>query len=297
MSGSFVQRAITVKLELGTGDYGESGFDVVTFTDYRMSAKILKVGSGGYNAAEIRIYGAPVDIMNRVNSHGVPYPLTAVKRNYVSVSAGDEVSGLAEVFRGTIQMAWADFDETPSSALVITAFAGLFENMKPVPPISFSGSANVATIMSTLADVMNLQFENNGVSVILSNPYLPGTARQQVAEAARAADINWTIDKRTLAIWPKDGKRGGSVPLYSPDHGMIGYPTYTSPGLDFRAIFTPGRDPEVGGLVEVQSSLNPASGKWLAFRVLYSLDARMPGGKWEMQVSCFLLPGSGGYTA
>lgn len=295
MSDSFVERRITVEIQLGLGDFGESGSDTVTLSDYRVSAQILKAGAGYKDQAEVRIYGAPLDVINAINTHGSPL-YTGIRKNTLVIRAGD-TNSQAEIFRGTIQLAWADFDRAPEAALVVTAFGGLFEAMKPVPPTSFKGPTDVAVIMESIATQMGLGFENNGVSVILSNPYLPGTAYDQASEAAEAAGINWTIDGNVLAIWPKDGKRGGSVPLYSPENGMIGYPTYTVPGIRFRAIYTPGREPQLGGEVEIQSSLNPASGKWTPIDIVYNLESRTPGGAWEIEVNCFVLPPQSSYAA
>lgn len=296
MSGSFVERRITVHLQLGLGDFGESGSDTVTLSDYRVSAEILKVGAGGMNRAEVRIYGAPLDVVNAINTHGSPL-FTGIRKNTLVIQAGDTQNGLAEIFQGTVQFAWADFDRAPDMALVIIAFGALFENAKPIPPTSFKGPTDVAVIMESLATNMGWNFENNGVSVILSNPYLPGTGWMQIGEAAQAAGINWTYDAGTLAIWPKGGKRGGSVPLYSPENGMIFYPTYTQPGIEFRAIFTPGREPQLGGEVQIQSSLNPANGKWQPYQIAYFLESRTFGGAWEIHTSCFWVPGSSGYSA
>lgn len=296
MSGSFVERRITVQLQLGLGDFGESGYDTVTLSDYRVSVEILKVMGAGMDHATVRVYGVPLGVVNAINTHGSPL-YTGIRKNVLTIQAGDTRGGMAEIFRGTVQLAWADFDQAPDMALVVAAQAGLFENAKPIPPTSFKGPTDVAVIMETLATQMDWNFENNGVSVILSNPYLPGSGWMQIGEAAYAAGINWTYDGNTLAIWPRDGKRGGSVPLYSPDNGMIGYPTYTAPGVDFRAIFTPGREPNLGGEVEIQSSLNPASGKWLPYRIVYLLDSRTPGGRWEIETSCFLQPSKSSYSA
>ncbi|OYV45403.1 MAG: hypothetical protein B7X10_05785, partial [Burkholderiales bacterium 21-58-4] len=160
--------------------------------------------------------------------------------------------------------------------------------MKPATPTSFSGSVNVSTIMSNIAAQMGVPFENNGVSVILSNPYLPGTAHQQAAAAARTAHINWTIDSEIgpLAIWNKGQSRGGVIPLFTPQTGMIGYPSYTQFGITVRAIYTPGNDPAMGKKVKVESSLQPATGTWVVYAASYDLTSQMPGGDWSMTLAC-----------
>jgi hypothetical protein len=288
MSGSFIERLLTFEISLGKGAFGESGSTTVNLSGYRAVVSIVKHGSGGFGQAEIRIFGLDLNIMNQVSTLGSSYLVGNQRRNQVIVSAGDAVNGMAQVFSGTIVMTRSEFAGSPDVSFVILAQTAFYFAMKPVTPLSFSGSVNVSTIMSNIAAQIGIPFENNGVSVILNNPYLPGTAHQQAAAAARAAHINWTIDSETgpLAIWNKGQSRGGQIPLYSPQTGMIGYPSYTQFGITVRAIYTPGNDPFMGGQVQVQSSLQPATGKWIVYAATYELSSQMPGGDWSMTLSC-----------
>jgi len=288
MSGSFIERLLSFEIALGKGNFGESGASTVTLSGYRAVVTIVKQGLGAFGQAEIRIFGLDFNIMNQISTLGSSYLQATQRRNQVVINAGDAVNGMAQVFSGTIVMARADFTAAPDASFVILAQTGLYFAMKPVSPLSFSGSVNVATIMSNIAAQMGIGFENNGVSVILNNPYLPGTAYQQAAAAARAANINWTIDAETgpLAIWNKGQSRGGKIPLYTPETGMIGYPSYTQNGITVRAIYTPGNDPLMGGQVQVQSSLQPATGNWIVYAATYELASQMPGGDWSMTLAC-----------
>lgn len=84
-----------------------------------------------------------------------------------------------------------------------------------MPPTSVKGSVDVATLMGQLAQSMGYSFENNGVSVQLSNPYLPGTAIDQVKALARGAGIDLYVDDNVLAITPANTPRGGLIPEIS----------------------------------------------------------------------------------
>ncbi|WP_288038692.1 baseplate hub protein [Acidiphilium sp.] len=291
MSGSFVQRELAFEFKLGKGQFGESGYDAVTLNGYRASVQISKSGRYGLAQAQARIYGVSDSIMNRLNTLGNQFYTQSHRFNEIAIAAGDSVRGLATVFVGQIWNAWIDFDSAPDVALVVTASVDLLAGLKPIPPTSYGAPADVATIMESLATQMGMPFENNGVSVILSYPYLAGTARQQVEKAAEAANINWSIDssRGPLAIWPKTGYRGPSAPKYatfSPTSGMIGYPTYTSYGISFRAVFTPGQDPAIGELIQVESSQVPACGTWVPAKIDYTLESQTPGGLWEMLMLC-----------
>jgi hypothetical protein len=178
--------------------------------------------------------------------------------------------------------------------------------------------------MSGLATQMGLVFENNGVQVQLSSPYFAGTALQQAQKCAKAANIEMYIDTGTaclgtspngtaepiktvlgtLAIWPKSGTRGGTIPQISAASGMIGYPRWFNSGMEFRTLFNPSV--RVGGVINMESSLgtgvvyqNPAlpkpeqvlaggpNGRWYVNGpVVHDLSAQMPGGPWMTEARC-----------
>ncbi len=93
-----------------------------------------------------------------------------------------------------------------------------YENAKPVQPTSQPGSQDVATLMSTVAQKAGLQFENNGVNVKIQNPYLPGTAIQQMHALAEMAGIERIVDCGTsgdLAVqWQPAGRGRHGVGRY-----------------------------------------------------------------------------------
>jgi hypothetical protein len=90
----FVQRLLSFTFQLGQGQFGNGGFDTVTIDGLRATARITKAGGPSMSAAEVDIYGMLV---------------TLQRRNVITINAGDAVSGLSTVFRGTITSAWADF--------------------------------------------------------------------------------------------------------------------------------------------------------------------------------------------
>ena len=221
-----------------------------------------------------------LDEMNQLTVAGRQYQQ---RDNLVAVQAGDEGGQMTTVFNGQITDAFPDFTETPESAFVIVGLVGRQIAMKPVPPTTYPGSTDTATIMRSLAGSAGLAFENNAVSVQLASPYFAGTLMRQMAACAKAANIYAHIDgaSNTLAIWPKTGSRGGAVPVISPANGMILYPTYEAIFVHVRTLFDPSV--KFGGQVTIQSQLTPANGNWTVVGHLdYTLSSQMPDGPWEM---------------
>lgn len=282
---SFVERKIRLTFLLGQGDFGNSGFNETTVEGLRVSVTVTKNGGVSMSQLQMRVFGLSLNLMNRLSTLGKP--LTDGRNNKVRVEAGDDEVGLTTVFIGTISQAWVDAANQPEVSFVVTAHSGLLDALKPTPPTSYPGPASVSNIMATLAQEMGYQFEDGGVQVTLSSPYLSGTPRMQVEAVAQAAGINWVIDDETLAIWPQGGSRGGLIPFLSPDTGLIGYPAHTQNGIALTVLFTPSIT--FGGQVEVESSLTPANGTWTVFSVTHELQSETPGGKWFTQLECSIL--------
>jgi len=275
---SYVQRLIDLTISFGTGSYGSGTFENVKLSGLRVSATIEKTGIPGFSTAVVRVYGMTRSLMNRLSTLGRPAIYT--RTNQILLEAGD-VSGKVVVFQGIIQDAWADMQAAPEVFCNIVAFVGLQDQMKPVPPTSFPGNPDAAVIMSGLASQMGYTFENSGVSVILAQPYFPGTARMQAVACARAANIEMFIDdtNQTLAIWPKGSSRNGQIPLISKETGMVGYPAYSG-GQQMRVATLYNPAIRFDGQVKVQSSITPANGGWTVNKITHRLDSMMPDGDW-----------------
>lgn len=279
---SFVERKISLQFRLGTGSYGETGFNTVEVSGLRCSATITRGGSPSFGNMSLRVFGLTPDLMNELVTLGTPIAQT--RRNTITVMAGDDESGMQVVFIGTIQTAWADMNGAPETSLIVTAAAGALEAMRPIPPTSVDGGADVAVLMASLARQAGLSFENTGVTTRIANPYLSGTAVDQIQSLATATGINYEIDKNTLAIWPKGGERGGLVPLVSPETGLIGWPSFTQYGLAFTTLFNSNY--QFGGRIRVQSELKSADGDWYVYMIIHELSAETPDGAWYTHMEC-----------
>ncbi|MBB0026832.1 baseplate hub protein [Ralstonia pickettii] len=276
---SFTRKRIDVTLSLGTGTFGEGDANTVTLTGLRVHAIIQATYGDAMPAAHVRIFGLTLQMLNELTSVGLINSGVRFK-NTMLLAAGDDETGLSSIYNGTINESWANLDGMPESCLEIIGVAGLAASLKPVGALSVQGQADVATIMQSLATQMGFAFENNGVQVQLSNPYFPGTALAQAKACARAADISMTIDRGTLAIWPKFGFRADpeGPPLISPATGMRGYPRYSSNGVEVSTLFNPQIKP--GGQIEIQSQLQMACGKWLVSNATHILESETPNGQW-----------------
>lgn len=282
MTGEFNQRAIELRFSLGEGSFGEDGSTQVTVTNHRVSCAIVKAGGAGLGGAHLVAYGLQETVMNRLSTLGMP--LSSVRRNLVSIRAGDVDGTLTEVFSGTIINAFFNADDMPNTAFNVESYVSAFDAAKTVPATSYNGTVDAVQVLTTLAAKCDpaLTIENHGVSVQISQPYYSGSVLAQIQAVVRAAHINYVIENGVLAIWPINSSRGTDFIDISESTGMIGYPSFTGQGIKVRTAFNPAL--KYGQQIKVTSSLKPANGTWTIYRLTYDLEAQMPHGRWECEV-------------
>lgn len=281
----FTQKLLSFTFDMANGDR-------VTVSGLRASVTVTMGGQADYGGMTASIYGLTMSLTNQLSTLGQIIP--GVLRNFVTVSAGDSATGQSTVFTGIIFDGWADYASMPNNAFRIQSPTGGYPALKPIPPTTINGAADVATIMSGLAVQAGYHFENNGVQQQFFYPYYPGSAGEQIKRVAANANINHTIDPvtNTLAIWPLGGQRGNLIPLISPDTGMIGYPTYGQGGaVEITTVYNPSI--RYGTRIQVQSSLPQASQKWDIVSLVHELESMVPGGAWRTRL-LGLRPGQSG---
>jgi hypothetical protein len=283
---SFTRKKINLTFKLGRDTNGvqytftEGNYDQVSVTGLRIQATIANAGPPSMGEAFVIVHGLTPSLMNQLSTVRRLNNGRVTTRFYqMVIEAGDDIAGMSTIFQGQVSLAQIDMSGAPDSSLHITAHAGLFEAVKTTAPMSFPGVADVATIMQSLAVQNGYTFENNGVTVKLSTPYFHGSPKQQMEDCATAADINWTLDTGTLAIWPKGGSRGGAIPLIAASTGMIGYPSNYDVGIAVRTLFNPQIG--FGKKCQVQSGLPFANGTFVMFGIAHDLESETPNGKWE----------------
>lgn len=289
---AFAKRRIDLEFRLGKGSFGANAAggenNSVKLSGLRCIVNISKAGGVSMSSLDLRVFGMELEAMNRLTVLNM-LRYTDARFNTVTVSAGDDENGMAVCFTGIINQAWADMRSPPDAVFHVSAHTGFMEAVKPVSPVSYKGVVDVATVLAGIAAQMQpvRSLENSGVDVRISNPYLPGTLRDQALAVAKAAAINLLIDDTVLAIWPKGQTRKGAVPHISPTSGLVGYPVFTQNGVQLTTVYNPNL--VFGQRIEVRSELEPANGFWTVAGVTHNLSCEVPGGPWFSQVECGLI--------
>lgn len=286
VGSTFTRKAIDITFQLGTGTFGDTGSNTVTVSGLRVVATITKVGGVASDQAYVRVYGLSPTIQGQLSSIGTP--AYYMRNNVMAISPGD-ANGTSLAYQGLMYSAYQNFEHQPDTFLEVSCNTSWAGQLVPTAPLSVRGTGDVATMFQSIAQSQNLSFENNGVQVKLSNPYFAGTQKEQCDELAAAANVVWTSDGATLAIWPVGGSRGTAIPLISPETGMIGYPTRVGDqGIGFRTYYNPNI--VFGGQIQMQSSYTQANGQWYVNRIVHDLTSQQHGGPWQTECECWRLP-------
>ena len=277
MSSFTNKKAIKFVITLGTDKFGTSSNNQITLQGFRSIVDIDKAGGMMMGTLRARIYGVSQADMNSITTLQWK-PGYLINKNTVQVFAldGDQET---LVFSGNIVNAWGDYQGMPDVFLQIQALAAYFSGLQAAMPLSIKGGIDVATVMERIAKGMGLAFENNNVSVILTNVYVANTLKEQALELARMCNFTLYIDDMTLAITNRYEPRAGLIPAISAQSGLIGYPTFDGVGVNFQSLFNPAV--RFGGLVKLITDIKQAAGQWIVTSVAHRLESEKPNGAWQ----------------
>lgn len=272
-------------ITLGTGKFDEEGNDQITLQGFRASADVDKAGGMMLGTLRAKVYGvreSDMHVITTIALQAAKYAEMQWLPNIVEVFAIDgETESL--IFAGNIVNAWADYLNMPDVFLHVQAQAGVYNQLKAVPPRSYRGAVDVAVIMAQIAKDMGYVFENNGVSVTVADTYLANTSMAQAQRLAKSAGIEMVVDDNVLAIFPMNGSRKTpEIPVLTRDSGLIGYPTLDAAGVTCQSLFNPAV--RFMQQFELKSDQVRASSVWVATAISYRLESEKPNGAWFMTV-------------
>lgn len=279
MASSFQQRRLRITIKLVAGAFSKDGNpDTVVLEDFRTRVNISQ--PGGYEFASLRasIYGVSKDTMDRLTF--INFTNLDIHRNTIQVEATDANGLFTTIYLGEITEAYAEYSGAPDVPFMIEAVSGLVGSLSVSPAVNYPGPQKVVTMLTQLANELNLSLENNGVDNILTDQYLTGSPMQKVQRIAANARIQyWYVPEQgVLAIAPMKKPRNSTPVLYSPETGLVGWPKLLYNGIQFRALFVP--QVFQGCRVKVESSVPACNGDWYIASMSHSLDASVPGGAW-----------------
>lgn len=280
------KRKIVTKISLSTPN-GEFGKDsdkgkVVVLEGYRATAEITDISWYFGGTLTMHIYGIPPEVMNKLSTLGIRADL--VIKNSIALYVGDEDSfgnneRLDELYVGTIRTAYADYSAQPNVSLIIEAAAGFHEGLVRIPPTTYRGDMDVAEKIKSLTEGMGWTFINDGVTTVLRDVTVNGSAIEQIQELAKASGVLCIMRNDSVTISPYNGLTTATPVKVSPATGMIGYPSFAANGLAVQTIFNPAI--KAAGKVDIESCVPQAKGEYNVHTVQHRISCEMPDGDWS----------------
>lgn len=268
---TYKKRTLKFEFTLKEGAFDESGNNILTIGDIKAEVEIGAYGGITGTTLEARVYGLSIENMALLSYKGIQ--LNGAKQNMMKVWADDR-----PVFFGSITNCFADFNQMTDAPLIISAFSTGFDQSVVAAPFSQSGVVNVADIITAIAGSINYTVVNNGVKAQLENPYFEGNPISQIQQCAHAAGIEIDFRLGAVYIWPQGGSVDDTIPLISPEHGMIGYPVFSNYGINFQCQYSDlllrGRK------VQLETSLPNGSGVYTIQSAIHHLSSWVEGGPW-----------------
>ena len=247
----------------------------------RIACTIKKAGDPAKNECKLLIFGMLPADMNLLSSLG--YTSLGVRKNFVQVSVGDS-DGLASAYQGEISGAWVNYHKPPDLDFEVHAVEGYYPSLTPARPMSMKGGVPAATLFQSYAQQMSVGFENNGVSSLVYDPYLAGSAFDQAQQLARTVNCEFGVDDGILFIAPRGKLRKGWVASTSPTTGMKEYPIFNKKGIQVEMLYNPFV--KLGGLLQISGSrVQQANRAWRIHGFEHTLISHNPHqGHWHTKI-------------
>ena len=240
-----------------------------TFSDFAIRVKVDKKGSPDLPEAEVSIKGLSLETMELLTS--LTFLKNTRQNNILVIEAGYTEGTIAQIFKGEISKATADFNNAPEVEFTLNAKSGSFPSVIPQSPISVQGQQPAAEIIEQLAKQIGYNVETNGITTSISNTYIQGSPIQKIKNIANAINADMLIDDNTIVILPRDKARKNSfTPVLSAENGLIGYPTLTDDGIQVVCFFNPGV--QIGACIKIDTIVPKAKGTWKVTEVNHELE-------------------------
>lgn len=269
---TYKKRTLKFQFTLKDGAFDESGNNILTIDNIKAEIEVGAYGGITGTTLEARVYGLSIDNMALLSYKGIQ--LNGAKQNMMKVWADER-----PVFFGSITNCFSDLNQMPDAPLIISAFSTGFDQSITAAPFSKEGVASVNEIITTIAASIGYTVVNNGVLAKLENPYFEGNPIAQIQQCAHAAGIEIDFRLGAIYIWPQGGSIDDTIPLISPQHGLIGYPVFSNYGINFQCQYSDlilrGRK------IQLETSLPNGSGVYTVQSAVHHLSTWSEGGPWS----------------
>lgn len=306
MGNSFTYKQLRARFILAQSGvvFPGTNSNTLIITGLRMSAQI-QASSTCASLMQLRVWGMKRADMDAITvAWAIP---GGVVLDHLIILEANNGDGWSMVYSGTIIEAQPEYRGAPDTYLSVSAVTGYQQALLGETGTSYQEDVDIGFLAGTLADKMGFTFVNGGANAVLKGGIqLWGSLVDQLDQACRMAACDYYLtgtpsaptgapragavtpenSRGTLTITPR-GKpiAGAEVAVFlTPETGLIGYPVYGRDGLSVQALWRPAFGVAIP--IELKTIVPAATGTWYPYSMTHLLDANLPNGKWQTNMSC-----------
>lgn len=264
------------------GNYQKNPLDKV----YNGSARITEACGVYRDNCDISIYGLSKEKLEEL-SFLVWNPVKEVDfRNTIKIFVDDFL-----IYAGNIYKSIADFSNAPDICLRIVGVVGTYISCLDGGPDDISGW-EVKEAFKALGDAAGFKtVVSSKIKGKCPRITLQGTVRDKIVQLAKDLDLNFSLSYNYLRVAPQNEVLGFSetdttgdmtqaknVTEISAVNGLIGYPSFSDIGANFKTIFDATL--KTGHLVDLYSVVPKVTGRHLITSKTTNLST-LPNGQWS----------------
>lgn len=254
------------------------------FEQHRMS---IQVGQGGnqFGNAKVAIYGVPLDAMNKIARLWLEV-LSPSNTDTLTVDVWDG-SNFVPFFAGVITWSAINAGAAPQVALEIEANSAMIAMNTVASPYAQDEPVALQNALQQILDTTGLvvDFADSVPALEIQRAHVVGTPMDQAAALMNYfPELTWYINLQRFLVRPVNGPLGSDPVPINKTNGMIGYPTYSTSGVQLATIFNPRIRP--GLALDIQTMFDFVNRtKWVAAVLQHNIEPNMPGGQWMTAIA------------
>lgn len=254
------------------------------FEQHRMSIQVTQ-GGNQFGNARVAVYGAPEDTMNKIARLWLEV-LSPSNTDTLSIDVWDG-SNFVPFFAGVITWSAINAGAAPQVALEIEANSAMIAMNTVVAPYAQDEAVSLQDALQQILDPTDLvvEFSDSVPVVNIERAHLVGTPMDQASALMNYfPELTWYINLQRFLVRPVNGPLGGDPVPVNKSTGMIGYPTYSTSGVQLATIFDPRIRP--GLALDIQTRYEFVNRtKWVAAVLQHNIEPNMPGGQWMTAIA------------
>lgn len=222
--------------------------DVLQIRDLRFQFRVNKGKGSDPNGMELKIFNLSKETIGKISATGQVVILEAGYQDLSNVIyIGDVVdNGIRHTRQGPDRITTIECGSGANSL----ANVKIVDTFDPNITIKDAFTKIAASLGESVGDIVDLLTDklNNGLTVT-------GSAKDALDKLAQTSGVDWSIqDGKIVAINKNRAINSeAAAPLVSPGSGLIGSPTRTDKGVNFRSLMNGAI--HIGTLIKIESEL------------------------------------------